>query len=532
MAARKVIHTVLSALAFSALLFVTTGCNVGTRDSGSPLLASTDMVDVRAMGSVGDGPIANARIEIRSASGQLLATSKSSPTADYDVSFRTQGRHYPLRVTADQGTDLVTNITPDFALVSGIISPSVNSVINLNPYTTLVFLTAEKSGGINSTNIAAANTAVLARYGFGLDTRLVPDPLTTPMDGSNVHAIVKASETMGEMIRRTRNALNLSSTATVHGDHVVAALAADLTDGWIDGNGATGHSARIAAIANVATAAVMVQAMANRLEWHHSTGATKNITGHMDRAIRTVRPTAPDTSNTENVPIPQEALDQTIRALEAASLLVTDARIATIINELREVQSGAKPRDIEHLLPKEIDSVLNLAVLMTADAETDTIAAINTVARFGLPAEPDNSGPVEEGPVEAGPIEEGPIEEGPVEAGPIEEGPVEAGPVEEGPVEAGPVEEGPIQTVGTAMVAWTPPTQYSDGTFITDLAGHRVYYGTDPNALTRIIDVPGTAYNEQYIDNLDPGTWHFAVSAYNKKGAESKKSSIKSKTIY
>jgi hypothetical protein len=389
MAARKVIHTVLSALAFSALLFVTTGCNVGTRDSGSPLLASTDMVDVRAMGSVGDGPIANARIEIRSASGQLLATSKSSPTADYDVSFRTQGRHYPLRVTADQGTDLVTNITPDFALVSGIISPSVNSVINLNPYTTLVFLTAEKSGGINSTNIAAANTAVLARYGFGLDTRLVPDPLTTPMDGSNVHAIVKASETMGEMIRRTRNALNLSSTATVHGDHVVAALAADLTDGWIDGNGATGHSARIAAIANVATAAVMVQAMANRLEWHHSTGATKNITSDMDRAIRTVRPTAPDTSNTENVPIPQEALDQTIRALEAASLLVTDESITETIRLLRnEVQPGAKPSEVRPRLPDDIDSWLNVAVTIAAGADGEKIAKINTVARFGLPAEP------------------------------------------------------------------------------------------------------------------------------------------------
>ena len=91
---------------------------------------------------------------------------------------------------------------------------------------------------------------------------------------------------------------------------------------------------------------------------------------------------------------------------------------------------------------------------------------------------------------------------------------------------------GDTRDIGTAMVAWTPPTQYSDGTAITDLAGHRVYYGKDPNALTRIVDVPGKAYTEQYINNLDPGTWYFAVTAYNANGSESRKSNIKTKTIY
>ena len=90
---------------------------------------------------------------------------------------------------------------------------------------------------------------------------------------------------------------------------------------------------------------------------------------------------------------------------------------------------------------------------------------------------------------------------------------------------------GDTRDIGTAMVEWTPPTQYSDGSAATDLAGHRVYYGTDPNALTRVINVEGTAYTSQFIDNLAPGTWYFAVTAYNGNGLESRRSSIHRKTI-
>jgi hypothetical protein len=171
--------------------------------------------------------------------------------------------------------------------------------------------------------------------------------MRTPMSESNVHLIVKASETMGEMIRRTRDALMAvnfevegvdGKLRVIDGDGVVKALAADLVDGWVDGRGAEGHDRRIAAVANVANAAVMVEAMANRLHVYDV-----DSTMYMDNAIRQVRPNAPASSNTRNVSIPQEALAQSLRGLRAAKVVKNDSRIT----EIYERVAGAKPGTTE-----------------------------------------------------------------------------------------------------------------------------------------------------------------------------------------
>src|SRR5690606_187615 len=47
----------------------------------------------------------------------------------------------------------------------------------------------------------------------------------------------------------------------------------------------------------------------------------------------------------------------------------------------------------------------------------------------------------------------------------------------------------PPPTSGTALLSWTPPGAFADGTALnpaTDLAGYRIYYGTDPASLQRI----------------------------------------------
>jgi hypothetical protein len=86
-------------------------------------------------------------------------------------------------------------------------------------------------------------------------------------------------------------------------------------------------------------------------------------------------------------------------------------------------------------------------------------------------------------------------------------------------------------TLGTAMVSWEPPTTRTDGSALTDLAGYRVYYGKDPNNLSHTIVIDGVGQTEQFIDNLDAGTWYFAVTAVCSKGLESPRSEIGSKTI-
>ena len=86
-------------------------------------------------------------------------------------------------------------------------------------------------------------------------------------------------------------------------------------------------------------------------------------------------------------------------------------------------------------------------------------------------------------------------------------------------------------TSQTAIVSWTPPVQRTDGSALTDLAGYRVYYGKGLNSLTRIIDIRNAGQTSQFIDNLDTGTWYFAVTAYTNEGLESEMSNLGAKRI-
>jgi hypothetical protein len=86
-------------------------------------------------------------------------------------------------------------------------------------------------------------------------------------------------------------------------------------------------------------------------------------------------------------------------------------------------------------------------------------------------------------------------------------------------------------TSQTAIVSWTPPVQRTDGSALTDLAGYRVYYGKGLNSLTQIIDIRNAGQTSQFIDNLDTGTWYFAVTAYTNDGLESEMSNLGAKRI-
>ena len=48
----------------------------------------------------------------------------------------------------------------------------------------------------------------------------------------------------------------------------------------------------------------------------------------------------------------------------------------------------------------------------------------------------------------------------------------------------------PYAFAAEIKLAWDPPTEYSDGTLLTDLAGYRIYYGAAPGVFEQPIDVP------------------------------------------
>jgi hypothetical protein len=240
---------------------------------------------------------------------------------------------------------------------------------------------------VNDSTLAAARSAVMSRYGFGLDTALIPDPASTAITDANVHAIVKTSETLGELVRRTRDAMNAAGV-NIDGDAVLAALSADLTDGWIDGQGSNGSNSRIAAVANVAAAAVLVEAMSNQLQVY---GA--DATAAMDQSIRQVRPSAPATATTSNVPVPKAAFDQAARALRAAHRLNPDPAIAAAANVMETATPGSLPAAISPRLPQNIRSTLRSTTTSTAYASDAQLAEINSTARGEAPPDPPPPAP-------------------------------------------------------------------------------------------------------------------------------------------
>ncbi|MDB6157909.1 MAG: sericin-like [Gammaproteobacteria bacterium] len=94
-----------------------------------------------------------------------------------------------------------------------------------------------------------------------------------------------------------------------------------------------------------------------------------------------------------------------------------------------------------------------------------------------------------------------------------------------------PVSPPPKPSTGTATLDWTPPTQNSDGSVLTNLAGYTVYYGTSPDSLTQSVKVSNPGLTAYTLSNLQAGTWYFAVTSYSSAGVESTRSGVISAKI-
>lgn len=84
---------------------------------------------------------------------------------------------------------------------------------------------------------------------------------------------------------------------------------------------------------------------------------------------------------------------------------------------------------------------------------------------------------------------------------------------------------------GSATVTWTPPTQNTNGSTLTNLAGYNIEYGTSASELTQSIQVTNPGLTSYVVSNLAPGTYYFGVAAYNASGEQSSLSNVRSKTV-
>ena len=84
---------------------------------------------------------------------------------------------------------------------------------------------------------------------------------------------------------------------------------------------------------------------------------------------------------------------------------------------------------------------------------------------------------------------------------------------------------------GRATLSWTAPTENTDGSALSNLAGYRIRYGTSSSSLTQTIVIDNASVTTYVVEDLAPATWYFAVTAVSSAGAESTNSNVANKRI-
>lgn len=84
---------------------------------------------------------------------------------------------------------------------------------------------------------------------------------------------------------------------------------------------------------------------------------------------------------------------------------------------------------------------------------------------------------------------------------------------------------------GQVTLSWTPPTENTDGTSLTNLSGFRIVYGQSASALTRTIDINNPAISTYVVEGLSGGVWYFAIRAFTASGMESANSNVANKNL-
>ena len=75
--------------------------------------------------------------------------------------------------------------------------------------------------------------------------------------------------------------------------------------------------------------------------------------------------------------------------------------------------------------------------------------------------------------------------------------------------------------VNAATIGWTPPTQNTDGTPLTDLDHYNLYIGTATGAYDFTVTIPGTAITYVIDHFATATTYYVALTAVNVSGRES-----------
>ena len=555
----------------TTITFVLGGCLLqGEVEENQAAADAALEANYEVSGSVGDGPVVGAAMRVMQNDGVLLNEFQSDAAAGYNIVVKTKGRYYPLTIDARGGTDLVTNQAPDFTLIGAALEPSKKYVVNVNPFSTLAMeIARDLPGGHTKANIYAALDIAAAAMNFGLVSLPASGPMTARIDSGNVAEIVKSSEALGEVVRRTRDWL-LTGGFTWDGDDVVRALGSDLIDGVIDGRGGTWSDARMAAIANIVIAQVLLESTANEI---HVNGA--DATASLEMAIQamnlgTASPAIGDLTATPAM------LAQSNVSLLAADAISGDTRVTDLRQTVEGLQPGLQPDLARSILPADYRQTLDDVVLLLIGGDWTAISTVNDVVRDNtVPGGPPPGGPpsgntppsvfgVPPNVVTANTLYDfTPVVSDPdndpltysfaglpvwMTTSDASTGRISGTP---GDTDVGThtgivikvsdgqdsVDLGPFSVTvngigfGSATLTWQPPTQNEDGSPLIDLAGYTIRWGTTPNNYPNSVTINNPGLSAYVVENLAPGTYEFVATAFNAAGMHSQYSNSATKTV-
>ncbi len=343
-------------------------------------------IDIALEGSVGDGPIAGAQVVVRAKDGTSLQNVVGTQLAGYNVTLKTKGKYFPLFVGATGGTDMVTNLPPDFALRSSALEPRSRTTVNLNPFTTLAAATAEQMpDGPTANNIRIALGTTTAQFNSGLTTLAAGGVMDATIDDSNLPEMVKSSETLAEILRRVHSIRRASGrTSTV--DEVVSIIGADLTDGKLDGRGATASDSHASATAALVSAQVLVEAMTNGLRVNGQLATTA-----LDSSINRIA-SSPLAAPTASLPITPGMIDAARRGTAAAISIAPSPALTALQQSLNVLTPGMLPAAVAQVLPSGASAALEPALAQITAGVVSDIATVNTISGGG--AGPANQPPM------------------------------------------------------------------------------------------------------------------------------------------
>ena len=336
---------------------------------GTTLIISGD--ETLITGSVGDGPVVGARVACFDAHGKMSCNATSDNNARYSITLSAETA-FPVTIEVTGGIDLVTGREPDFILRSVVLSPDA-TIININPYTTLILRAAKLfPGGITRRNVQLARDSVLDQLHFGITGDYFSDPITSHVDENNVASVIKATEVLGELLRRTEQELQLSGN-TINIEGVIDAIAADLVDGIIDGRGKIGVSKRVSVTAAIVGAQLAFESLSNSI---HVDG--KNAMDALEMAVHTTAPETVGSSMIRGVPVPATTLRHAVALIRGAADFSSSETLNGIGTIIENLSSNISASETENaLLGSDGSDFYNTVVLLrTASQKQISAAAI------------------------------------------------------------------------------------------------------------------------------------------------------------